>query len=105
MNEKMYTLLEKVYGEVVKTNERMDNLENEVKDTKSRVIKIETSLENEVSNKVRALFDNREVVKEKLEDIDDKIDNVSLKINNLTLTAVKTDTELIEIKRNLKMVK
>ena len=116
MDEKIFNLLEKMYTDLnnfrKETNERFDRVEievatikHDVTDIKGRVTKIESKIENEMTDKIRGLYDNREVVNDKLGEIDYKMDKLATSINTLTITEVRTNSELIEIKRNLKLMK
>ena len=77
MEERIIGLIEKMYAELTGIKTRMV--------TKEDVVKIETKIENEVIDKVRALFDNREVQAE----INDKIQS--------TLTRIETKIDVLQM--------
>ena len=93
--DKVLNMLEKIYEELQDTK----------KELKADILAIETKIENEVSDKVRALYDHREIVNSKLDEIDEKVDKLHLDINNLTLKVVQSDSQIVELKRNFKNAK
>lgn len=103
---KTYDLLIKMYSEFDKrfdtidkrfdaidkrfdaTDVRLDNIEG-------RLSKLELKVEGEITEKIRALFDDRKVIHEKL-------DNIQIDINNLTAKTLTHDNKIIELSRKIK---
>lgn len=77
MDDKVFDLVTKMYGELTEfrkeTNKRLDNLENGQK-------KMEMKIEHNIETKIQALYEDREVVHEKLDEINSKVENLSSKI-------------------------
>ncbi|NLZ53496.1 MAG: hypothetical protein GX892_10170 [Thermoanaerobacteraceae bacterium] len=70
------------------TDVRLDNIEG-------RLSKLELKVEGEITEKIRALFDDRKVIHEKL-------DNIQIDINNLTAKTLTHDNKIIELSRKIK---
>lgn len=81
MEDRTFELLERMYSEFAEfrkeTNIRFDNLENDVKDMKKDVFRIE----NNHGKKLEALFDGYKQHEGKLDTIEQKIDNISEKVD------------------------
>ena len=86
--DKILNLLETMYSEFNKKfdsiDKKFDSLENNIKENRLAIVK----LENNLTEKVKALYDSREVANDKLDSMDDKIDKLHLDINNLTMKVV-----------------
>ncbi|QZY55575.1 hypothetical protein [Crassaminicella profunda] len=65
-NNKIINLLEKIYVELQETKKE---LKYEIGENRKSIKKLETTIESEISDKIRALYDSREVVNDKLETI------------------------------------
>lgn len=57
--------------------QQLNMLTTDIKGIKSTVSKLEVDIENKVIEKIRALFDDREVQNERLDRIEDKLDKIS----------------------------
>ena len=77
MEERIIGLIEKMYAELTGIKTRMV--------TKEDVVKIETKIENEVIDKVRALFDNREVQAEINDKLQSTLNRIETKIDVLQM--------------------
>lgn len=93
-NNKMFELMEKMYIE-------MQNIKNEVQETR----KIVTKIEVDHGKKLEALFDGYKQNTETLEIIDEKVDKLQIDVNALSMKTASNDTRIIELSRNLKKVK
>lgn len=103
MENKMYELMEKMYQELQETkielkgdinelkgginklNGDIDGLKSNVNVLKDDVKKMDTKLENETNDKVRALFDDREIQKEINAKIISTLDRIEAKVDVLQL--------------------
>jgi predicted nucleic acid-binding Zn-ribbon protein len=101
-DKQIYDLLEKIYVELQETKEE---LKSEIRDNRLAIVKLETKIENEITDKIRGLYDAREVTNDKLDIIEEKMDKVQFDINNLTMKTAQSDNRIIELKRDLKPVK
>ncbi|KNF08091.1 hypothetical protein CLPU_10c01460 [Gottschalkia purinilytica] len=97
--EKAYSLLEKIYFELQETKKE---LKSEIQENRKAMVKLEAKIEDEISDKVRSLYDNRELVNDKLNAIDDKLDNIQIDINNLTIKTAYNDTRIIKLTKESK---
>lgn len=77
MEEKLLGLMEKMYHEITDIKNQMA--------TKEDIVKFETKIENEVIDKVRALFDNREVQAEINDKIQSTLNRIETKIDVLQM--------------------
>ncbi|HBV97733.1 MAG: hypothetical protein JL50_03175 [Peptococcaceae bacterium BICA1-7] len=69
-------------GEQLQTlNNRVGGLEKGQTRLGSKVDKIEIRMENEVIDRIRALFDNREVQNDRLERIENKLDDMATDVS------------------------
>lgn len=57
---------------------RLENLEHKTDRIDSGLLKLETRIENEVIDKVRALFDARQIQEDKLGQITEKLDSIEI---------------------------
>lgn len=106
-DNKMFDLMEKMYSELQSTKKEMQEgfkevkgeiaenrnaivkLESKVTENNNAIVKLESKIESEISDKVRGLFDAREVTNDKLDRIDEKLDGLQVDVNSLTIkTAV-----------------
>ena len=89
MDDKVFQLLEKLYIDMQNgfkhVDSRFDNLEN-------RVLKIESTLENDIKPKVSLCLEELSSVKEKLSEHDKRFDSIEEKI-------VSHDVEIKVLKR------
>ncbi len=77
MDEKVFDLLEKVYIELQDTKKE---LKQDIKCIDSRLTKLEIKIENDISQKISALYEDREIVHDRLSKIEDKLDRIDNKI-------------------------
>ena len=75
--ENLTTDMKDIKSTVSKLEVDTENLTTDMKDIKSTVSKLEVDIENKVIEKIRALFDDREVQNERLDRIEDKLDKIS----------------------------
>jgi septation ring formation regulator EzrA len=99
MDEKVFTLLEKMYGELTGKIDGIGNelqeLKTEVKQNSNHILR----LEDKVENKFGALFDNREVTNEKLDAIDTKVDTISSDLSIIKMITTKNWNDIDFLKR------
>lgn len=74
MENKIFDLIEKVYIELQETKQ-------EVKSVGNRLTKLEIKIENNISEKIDALFEARDITNERLDRIEVKIDNLTEKVD------------------------
>ncbi|KJS22426.1 MAG: hypothetical protein VR72_05000 [Clostridiaceae bacterium BRH_c20a] len=65
-DDKVLQLMEKMYMDF---NKRFDTLENSVLENKIALQKVDAKIESDISEKIRGLYDSREVIHEKLDHI------------------------------------
>jgi len=68
-NSEMMNLLEKIYLELQQTKKE---LKNEISENRKSIIKLESIIESEISDKIRGLYDSREVINDKLDVLDER---------------------------------
>ena len=96
---------ERIYG----MENKIENLGNEFIELKSgqdkellQILKLETKIENEITEKIRGLYDAREIINDKLSDINDKVDNLSNRIDKHELIIKLTEeSNASPIKENI----
>ena len=78
-------ILKDILGELKALNQRVGNLEDGQKELKSDVsdlnkgqLRLETRMENEVIEKIGALFDTREVTNDNFAKIMEKLDSIEI---------------------------
>jgi len=74
---------------------RAGNIEDGLAYVGNRLGKVEMKIDGEVIEKIRALFDDREIVKEKL-------DNIQMDVNTLTAKTASHDNKIIELSRKIR---
>lgn len=79
MDDKVYDLLIKLYDEF---NKRFDKVDGKLENVEGRLSKLGMKIDGEVTDMIRALFDDREVMHEKLDNIQVDINNLSIKTAN-----------------------
>jgi hypothetical protein len=75
-------------------------LENEVKENRKAIV----SMENTLVNKIRGLYDNREVVNDKLDSLNEKVDKVQIDVNTLIIKNAYNDNRIIKLSKNKDML-
>jgi chromosome segregation ATPase len=83
-----------VEGKITGIEEKMKVVEEEVK-------KLGIKIDTEITDKVRALFDDRQLLHEKIDEIDEKIDMLQLDVNNLTVKTLYHDNRIKELSKKL----
>lgn len=83
-----------VEGKITGIEEKMKVVEEEVK-------KLGIKIDTEITDKVRALFDDRQLLHEKIDEIDEKIDILQLDVNNLTVKTLYYDNRIKELSKKL----
>lgn len=103
--ERILDLLEKVYTEFGRkfdaVEQELRGVRQELKETKQDVKKLNAKIDGEISDKIRALFDDRQVVHEKFDEINEKIDRLQMDVNNLTVKTIYHDNRIIELGKKL----
>ena len=56
-------------------------------------------MENNLTEKIRGLYDNREVIKDKLEEMNGKLDKLQVDVNSLTARTAYNENRIIELSR------
>lgn len=74
-----------------RTESKVDVLEKGLSRTELKIDKLEIRVENEVIDKIRALFDDREIQNARLDSIEAKQDSVSADINYLVSRVVRLE--------------
>ena len=107
-DDKTFEFMTKMYSEMqedfknINTNDklenRLDNLENEVK-------KIGARIDGKLIPTSEALLDGYKDNSEHLTTVDDKIDRLQIDVNGITMKVSYNDTRIIEISKGLKTVK
>lgn len=83
MDDKVFNLLEKMYGELTAKIDSLDNKLQEVKaELKQDIAKTNILIEHDVKPKLEALFDGYKQNTENLKEILNRIDEVSDKVDN-----------------------
>ncbi len=57
-------------------------------------------MESELSDKIRGLFDAREVTNDKLDIMDEKLDMLQLDVSNLTIKTAYNDKRILNLTRS-----
>lgn len=81
MDEKTFELMEKFYADFLETKEDIKGIKQDVGILKVGQKKLEINMENEISNKVKMLFEGQKGINEHLEKIENKLDEVSEKVD------------------------
>lgn len=83
-----------VEGKITGIEEKIKHVEEEVK-------KLGIKIDTEITDKIRALFDDRQLLHEKIDEIDEKIDMLQLDVNNLTVKTLYHDNRIKELSKKL----
>ena len=85
MDDKILDLLEKVYIELQSTKTELkgdiNGLKDDVANIDRRLTKLETRIENDVTNKLDLLYESQVDTNKRIEIIDKKIDELNHKVN------------------------
>lgn len=98
-NEKIFEFMTKMYNEM---QEGFKDVKSEIAENRNAITKLETKIENEIADKIRGLYDNREVVNNKLDIADEKLDNLQRSVNDIGIKTLVTDNKLIDLSRKVK---
>ncbi|MGJ7044137.1 hypothetical protein [Thermoanaerobacterium thermosulfurigenes] len=93
----MYDLRSEVYS----VKEEFTNLKSEMFNAKEEIKKLGTKINNEITDKISALFDDRQIVHEKIDEISEKIDRVQIDVNNMTIKKLYHDNKILELGQKL----
>ncbi|MBO8136765.1 MAG: hypothetical protein H0Z40_01300 [Desulfotomaculum sp.] len=77
----------------------VNNLKSDVDELKRGQQRIETRIENELVDKVRALFDDREVQNDKLDQISDKLTDIDDSITYVLAKVARHEAKLMGARR------
>ena len=80
--DKIFDLLTKMYseltGKIDGLTNKVDTIQSEIKVVNTRLVKIETAIENEVKPDIKASLKGYQVVYEKLTERDDEITSIKI---------------------------
>ncbi len=103
-NDKTFELLTKMYSEMNgkfdAINNRFDNLENRFDNLENEVKKIGAKIDGEVIPKQQALFDGYVANTEKLCQLTETVEEMKVDINNISIKTLKSENNIIEMKKN-----
>ncbi|HEY5560618.1 MAG TPA: hypothetical protein VIK72_02495 [Clostridiaceae bacterium] len=109
---KIFDMLEKIYGEVKNNTDRFDNVETELKNNTNRldnveniVKKIGIKIDGELIPADKAILDGYKNNAENITIIDDKIDRLQIDVNSISMKVCYNDSRIIEISKDLKKAK
>jgi len=77
-DDKTFELLTKMYSEF---SGRFDKAEKDIKGLKNDVARVEIKLEHNIEPKMKAIFEDRDVVHKKLDSIEQKVDDLSKRVD------------------------
>ena len=95
--EKIDSRFEKIDSRFEQMDSKFEEIKNELKENTNSINKLEAKIESEISDKIRGLYDTREVTTDKLNSIDDKIDDIKIDINNISIRTLHNDNRLIKL--------
>ncbi|MDA8097202.1 MAG: hypothetical protein RDV00_05925 [Clostridia bacterium] len=70
---------------------RLDNVENRLEGVEKNQARLELRIENEVIEKIKALFDDREIQNNRFDIIENKLDGVSLDLRYLVTRVIRLE--------------
>ncbi len=73
-------------------------LKAEIQENRKSILRIETKIESEISDKIRALYDGREVTNDKLEKISGNIEDIKETLSNVELITASNWRDLTKLK-------
>ena len=73
-------------------------LKSEIQENRKAIVKIETKIENEISDKIRGIYDSREVTNTKLEKISSDIEDIKETLSNVELITASNWRDLTKLK-------
>lgn len=101
----MFELMTKMYGEMQggfeKVNNRLDNLEDDLKNVKFEVKKTNMVIENDIKPSIKALFDGYVQNSESISRVEDELKSLRISINNLNIKTLENENNIISFSRRL----
>lgn len=95
MDDKIFNLLEKMYLELQEVKTDVKEVKTEVQHNSNHILR----LEDKIENKFGALFDNRELTNEKLDNIDTKVDSITSDLSIVKMITSKNWTDIDFLKK------
>ena len=91
-----------ISGIIITVGTDFDDLKNGQEEIIINLKKLETKIENELTEKIRGLYDSREVIRDKLSSINIKVDNLSDRIDKHELIIkLAEDSNISSTKENI----
>ena len=94
-DDKVLHLMEKMY---MNFNKRFDTLETAVLENKVAIQKVDAKIESDISEKIRGLYDSREVIHEKLDHITFNLEDVKEAVSNVELITASNWRDITMLK-------
>ena len=91
--------------EIAKNREEIAKNTEGIASNRDAIEKLELKIEAEISDKIRGLYDWREVINHRLDNLENKIDCLQFDVNNLTMKTISNDNRIIELNKKLKSAK
>ncbi|MBP2071374.1 hypothetical protein V6B95_03645 [Thermoanaerobacterium saccharolyticum] len=104
LKSEVYTVKEEMADlktEVYTAREAITDLKSEIYTAKEEIKKLGTKIDSEITDKIRALFDDRQVMHEKIDKINEKIDRIQIDVNNMTIKTLYHDNKIVELSKKL----
>lgn len=97
MEEMIKEILSQMQVMSNKMEKRFNELENKQDETNHRLTKIETKIENETNEKIQALYEDREIVHSKLDNITNDLIDIKGKItdHDIKIQVISNKTKAI----------
>lgn len=103
-DDKVFDLLTKMYGDINnkfdKINNRFDKMDNRFDNLETEVKKIGAKIDGEIIPKQQALFDGYAANTEKLSELTEGLEDLKIDVNNISIKTLKSENNIIEIKKN-----
>jgi len=91
-----------ISGIIITVGTDFDDLKNGQEEIIINLKKLETKIENELTEKIRGLYDSREVIRDKLSSINIKVENLSDRIDKHELIIkLAEDSNISSTKENI----
>ncbi|MTI46849.1 MAG: hypothetical protein FH761_03370 [Firmicutes bacterium] len=91
--------------EAIKENRKAIKANAEgIKANGQSIKRLEIKIEEEISDKIRGLYDSKEVTNDRLNNIENKIDKLQIDVNYLAIKTILNNTGIIEISKKLENV-
>lgn len=91
--------------EIAKNRKEIAKNTEGIASNRDAIEKLELKIEAEISDKIRGLYDWREVINHRLDNLENKIDCLQFDVNNLTMKTISNDNRIIELDKKLKSAK